>query len=171
MPTFCNEFWIIFQNYTWHLPSGTDVSMAYVYPGTCRALWTSTRGKSAYFTFNVKPAALRVLQVAARWNSCWSISCRLGCTSSHFTRSNYLYLGCSQKDLSPPRLNLQSSERDAQCQTAHMKPENPSGVRCPTCLLDVTLPEPAKEKLLKISTTEFLLHLSQAMSRLHSGLQ
>lgn len=89
--------------------------------GTWRTLWTSTRGKSAYFTFNVKSAAMRVLQVAARWNSCWSVSCRLGCSSPSFTGT--WSPGATQGGSKSPKAFF------AVHHSAHLLPEIPWGVR------------------------------------------
>ena len=89
--------------------------------GTWRTLWTSTRGKSAYFTFNVKPAAVWVLQVAATWNSCWSVSCRFGCSSPSFTRT--WSPGAIQGGSKSPKAFF------AVRHSVHLLPENPWGAR------------------------------------------
>ena len=89
--------------------------------GTWRTLWTSTRGKSAYFTFNVKTAAVRVLQVAARRNSCQSISCRLGCSSPSFTGT--WSPGAVQEGSKSPKAFF------AVRHSAHLQSETPWGVR------------------------------------------
>lgn len=130
--------------------------------GTWRTLCTSTREKSAYFTFNVKPPAVRALQVAARWNRCWFISCRIGWVSPDLTGT--WSPEATQEDPDLPRLSIQSVTQPTYC----LKPlgewggePRPASASFSCCSFSAS-----GEILLKMSNmyqcsaTEFLPHLS-----------
>lgn len=129
-------------------------------------------GKSAYSTFNVKSEAVRVLRVAARWNNCWSVSRRFGCSSPGFTRTSSP--GAAQGGAKSPKAFFHSPSLSPP--TA----QNSWGSEGISPDLPV-LPPPAtlrsREILLKISntyqypTTTFSPQFSQAWSRLQRGFQ